>query len=505
MKKLFLLLIFAFLIAGSHAQNPASNHDRLSKYIGQAFDEFHLNGLSVLIVKDDSIIFNENWGDAGKGQKVESESVYNIASCTKAFTGAAMAKLVNEGLLKWDDLVIDYLPDFKLEDDYIASHMTIEDLLSHRNGLGTFYGDLLWYETERTNEDIIERMQYLPITNRFRDQFGYQNVTYIVAAEILEKVTGKSWSEYMQEEILSPLKMKNTAVCATELKEDQKIAYPMIDGEIIGFSMKHPHAAASLFSSTEDLSRWVRMLLNNGVIEGDTILNVATIEDMMTSRRVKNINGLLKMAGAQFNTYALGWNMYDHNGKKVVEHGGGMPGYISKVCVVPQENLGIVILTNTLSSAPSALQMYLLDSYLKEESYDWGKLFADFEKRGKKAEEEEQAERDSTRILNTQPSLELKKYVGTYEDQMYGKAKITLENGKLHLVLEPAKKMFFNDMEHWHYDTFKVKFADPFLPAGYITFSFDSRRNIEGFKIDLKSNDFHFFNLDFKRVDYIVE
>lgn len=500
-KKIIAFILVITFFSTSQAQNPAAHQDSLYQYISQAFDTFQLHGLSVLIVKNDSLVFDHHWGDAGKGQQVESESVYNIASCTKAFTGAAMAKLVNEGLIHWDDLVIDYLPNFKLEDRYIASHMTIEDLLSHRNGLGTFYGDLLWYETDRSNEDIIERMQYLPITNRFRDQFGYQNVTYIVAAEILEKVTGRSWEDYMEQEILLPLKMNHTATCANELIPDQKIAYPMIDDEIIGFSMKHPHAAASLFSNTQDLSRWMRMLLNNGVIEGDTILNAAIIQDMMNSRRVKNVNGLLRMAGAQFNTYALGWNMYDHNGKKVVEHGGGMPGYISKVCLVPQEDLGIVILTNTLSSAPTALQMYILDSYLKEESYDWVKLFADFEKRGKKAEKEEQAQRDSTRILNTTPSLELEQYVGTYEDQMYGKATITLKSDQLHLVFEPAKNMFFSDMEHWHYDTFKVKFADPFLPVGYVTFSFDSRRNIEGFKIDLKSNDFHFFNLDFKSVN----
>lgn len=501
MKKLPVLIILISIAVSNIAQNPKIHHDSLYKYISNAFNEFELHGLSVLIVKDDSIIFDQNWGNAGKGEETDSESVYNIASCTKAFTGAVMAKLVNDGLINWDDLVIDYLPDFKLEDPYITSHLTIEDLLSHRNGLGTFYGDLLWYETDRTNKDIIERMQYLPITNRFRDQYGYQNATYIVAAEVLNKVTGKSWEEYMQEEILSPLKMKNTAISSKYLKKGQKIAYPMINNEIIGFSMKNPHAAASLFSNTQDLSRWVRMLLNNGIIDGDTILNTAIVADMMKSRRIKNINGLLRMSGAQFNTYALGWNMYDHNGKKVVEHGGGMPGYISKVCVVPQENLGIVILTNTLSGAPSALQMYILDSFLKEESYDWVELFADFEKRGKQAEEEEQAERDKTRVADTKPSLEIEKYIGEYEDKMYGKASITLKNGQLHLVFEPAKDIFFSNMEHWHFDTFKVKFADKFLPAGYITFNFDSRRNIDGFKIDLKSNDFHFFNLDFKKVE----
>ena len=501
MKKHIILFFLSLFSLGIFSQNPASSPDSLYQYISQAFEDFQLHGLSVLIVKDDSIIFDYNWGDAGKGQQVENESVYNIASCTKAFTGAAMAKLVNEGLIRWDDLVIDYLPDFKLEDPYIASHLTIEDLLSHRNGLGTFYGDLLWYETNRTDEDIIQRMQYLPITNRFRDQFGYQNVTYIVAGEILRKVTGKSWEEYMQEELLNPLKMESTVTCGNKLKAEQKIAYPMIDGEIIGFSMKHHHAAASLFSNTLDLSRWMRMLLNNGVIEGDTILNAAIIHDMMKSRRVKNVNGLLRMAGAQFNTYALGWNMYDHNGKKVVEHGGGMPGYISKVCLVPQEKLGIVILTNTLSGAPSALQMYILDAFLKEEGQDWAKLFVDFEARGKKAEKEALEEREKSRIQGTVPSLPLENYVGAYEDKMYGKASITLQDGKLHLVFEPSKELFFSNMEHWHYDTFKVKFADAFLPAGYVTFSFDSLRNIEGFKIDLKSNDFHFFNLDFKKLD----
>ncbi|NPD86257.1 serine hydrolase [Lentimicrobium sp. L6] len=497
----FLTVCISLLFLNGFAQNPANHPDTLDTYLTKAFTDFELHGLSVMVIKDDKVVFDKNWGTAGYGEDVGSESLYNIASCTKAFTGAAMAKLVNDGLLHWDDLVIDYLPEFKLADPYITTHLTIEDLLVHRSGLGTFYGDLLWYETNRTDEDVIERLQYLPITNRFRDQYGYQNTMYMVAGEILKKVTGQTWEEYIQENLLDPLKMESTVTCGNKLEEGSNIAYPMIDDKEIGFSMKRHHAAASIFSSTADLSLWVRMLLNNGIIEEDTILPAHVIRDMMAPRTMKSVNGLRRMTGAQFSTYALGWNAWDHNGEKVVEHAGGMPGYISQVTLVPQENLGIIILTNTLTSAPTAMELYILDSYLKEESTDWASMFVGFKTRGEKAEKEALVRREESRVLDTEPSLEIEKYLGTYEDKMYGKAIISLKDKQLHLVFEPAKEMFYSDMEHWHFDTFKVHFADPFLPAGYVSFDFDSRRNIEGFKIDLKSNDFHFFNLDFKKLD----
>lgn len=500
---------FAFLffwsiiwVLPTQAQNTKNvDLDSLNKYIEQAYRDFEINGISVLIIKNDSIIFEQNLGTAGFGKTVSSESVYNIASCSKAFTGAAMAQLVNQGLIKWDDLVIDYLPTFKLADPYITTHLTIADLLTHRNGLGTFYGDLLWYETERSDEDIMERMQYLPITNRFRDEFGYQNNTYLVAGEILKKVTGKSWSEYIKENFLEPLKMESTKVCGNELDKNQDIAYPIIKGEVSGITMKRPHAAASLFSSTLDLSHWVRMLLNQGVLDGDTILPASVIRDMMAPRTMKSVNGLRRMSGAQFSTYALGWNAWDHNGKKVVEHAGGMPGYISQVTLVPQENLGMIILTNTESSLPTALEMYILDLYLKDQATDWAAMFLNFKKRGEKADEEDLAKRAESRILNTSPSLPLENYVGIYEDKMYGQAEVTMVNGELQMVFLPAKNVFHSPMKHWHYDTFEITWTDPFLPSGYITFNFDSKRNIEGFKIDLKSADFHFFNLDFKKLE----
>lgn len=501
MKNYFTILLLLFLGITTNIQAQKKiNVKKLDKQIQQSFQDFELNGLSVLILKDGEIIFDKNYGTRDLINPITSNSLYNIASVTKAFTGAIMAKLVHEKKIKWDDLVIDYLPDFQLADPYITNHLTIADLLTHRSGMGTFYGDLLWYETERTNEDILHRMRYLPVTNRFRDQYGYQNNMYIVAEEILKKVTGQDWESYITEHILLPLEMTNTRTSGNKLEKDQELAHPIINNKIVELSMELPHAAASLFTSPSELSHWAEMLLNNGIYKGDTILQPAIVEDMMTGRTLQSISGLKKMAGANFSHYALGWSVWDYKGTKILDHGGGMPGYISKLTLIPEYNMAFIILTNTLSSFPTALEYHLLAQLQDDESTDWIAFFKDLNAKREARELEADEKRLDSRIEGTKPRLELAKYVGSYEDKMYGKAEISLVNEKLHLVFIPAKHIFFSDMEHWNNDTFKIKFADEFLPEGYISFDFDSWNKIEGFKIDLKSSDFHFFNLNFKKV-----
>lgn len=501
MKKLLpvIILIILGLTNPLQAQKKI-NTKKLDQQIQKSFQDFELNGLSVLILKDGEVLFDKNYGTRDLKNPITSNSLYNIASVTKAFTGALMAKLVFEKKIKWDDLVIDYLPDFQLADAYITNHLTIADLLSHRSGMGTFYGDLLWYETERTNEDILHRMRYLPVTNRFRDQYGYQNNMYIVAAEILKKVTGQDWEDYISENILLPLNMTETRTSGNKLGEEQELAYPIINNKVVGLSMKRPHAAASLFTSTNELSHWAEMLLNKGIYKGDTILNSAIIEDMFTGRTLQSVSGLKKMTGANFSHYALGWSAWDYHGTPIYEHGGGMPGYISKLVLVPEHNMAFILLTNTLSSFPTALEYHLLAKFMDDKSTQWIDLFEGFKTRGEAAEKAEEEKHIASRIDGTEPRLALEDYVGTYEDKMYGKAEVTLVNDKLHLVFVPAKHIFYSDMKHWNNDTFQIKFADEFLPAGYIVFDFDSWNKVKGFKIDLKSSDFHFFNLDFKKL-----
>lgn len=498
---LSILLIALLAITTNLEAQEKINLKKLDKQLEQSFQDFELNGLSVLILKDGKVFFDKNYGTRDLENPITSNSLYNIASLTKAFTGACMAKLVNEKKINWDDLVIDYLPNFKLADPYITNHLTIADLLTHRSGMGTFYGDLLWYETERSNQDILHRMRYLPVTNRFRDQYGYQNNMYIVAAEILKKVTGQDWENYVSEHILLPLQMNNTRTSGKKITSDQELAHPIINHKVVDITMKNPHAAASFFTSTSDLSHWAEMLLNKGIYKGDTILNPTVVEDMMAGRTLRPVTGLKKMAGANFNTYALGWSVWDYHGVRILEHGGGMPGYISNLTLIPEYNMAFIILTNTLSSFPSALEYNLLAELMNDKSIDWLNLFEGFKTRGEENEKMEEEKRLASRVEGTNPRLALDKYTGTYEDKMYGKAEITIVNQKLHLVFIPAKHIFYSDMEHWNFDTFKIKFADEFLPAGYISFDFDSWNQIIGFKIDLKSNDFHFFNLDFKKID----
>ncbi|MBN2236455.1 MAG: DUF3471 domain-containing protein, partial [Bacteroidales bacterium] len=224
------------------------------------------------------------------------------------------------------------------------------------------------------------------------------------------------------------------------------------------------------------------------------------VDDMMSGRTLRKVSGLKKMAGAHFTNYALGWSVWDYHGIPVMEHAGGMPGYISQLTLIPDLNMAFIILTNTLSSFPTALEYDLLAQTMDDHTTDWIGFFKDLKERGEKADLEEEKERIASRIEGTTHRLPLESYTGTYEDKMYGKAEISMVKGKLHLVFIPAKHIFFSGMEHWNFDTFKIKFADEFLPAGYISFDFNSWNVIEGFKIDLKSSDFHFFNLDFKKI-----
>jgi len=408
MRKYFPLLfslIFSFSLS-AQAQKKI-NTKKLDQQILEAFKTFELNGLSVLILKDGEVFFDKNYGTRDLINPVSSNSLYNIASLSKAFTGACMANLVNEKKIRWDDLVVDYLPDFKLADAYITSHLTIADLLTHRSGMGTFYGDLLWYETERTNGDILHRMRYLPVTNRFRDEYGYQNNMYIVAEEILKKVTGQDWESYITEHLLEPLKMTETRTSGNKIQEEQELAYPIINGKLVDITMKRPHAAASLFTSTTELSHWAQMILDNGIYQGDTILPAEVIEDMMTGRTIQSVAGLKKMAGAHFSQYALGWSVWDYHGTTVAEHGGGMPGYISKLVLLPEENMAFIILTNTLSNFPTALEYHLLSELVHDNPTNWIELFEGFKKRGEMNEQKEIEKRLASRTHDTGLRLSL--------------------------------------------------------------------------------------------------
>lgn len=497
----FVLVLAIFIPGGLYARKFSPK--KLDKDIRTMVEVMKPVGLAVAVVKDGKIIFSKGYGvkDVETKEKITPETLFNIASCSKAFTTASLGILVQEGKLEWDDKVIDYLPDFQLSDPWITNHLTIRDLVSHRVGLGTFDGDLLWYETDYDDKEIIRRMRFLPIRRQFRSQFGYQNNTYITAGEIIKKISGKSWAEFVTEKVLQPLEMTTTRVGGKFLAKDADLAQPHYKNKKYPRIVQKPNAAASLFSSVDQLTHWMRMLLDNGKWGDKRLLESRTLRDLFSPQTPQRVSGFQEKRGTWFRAYAMGWGVSNYYSEKVVEHSGGMPGYISMVTLVPNQNLGIVTLTNNMNRIPMIVKYLVMDQFIRHPGkHDWVKLAMDFHKRGLEGEGKRLKKRLEKRVKDTRPSLDLEKYAGSYNDQWYGDASIEFKEGKLILTLLPTREIFTSPMEHWHYDTFRVDFKDEFLPFGLITFSFDSNGNITGFKIDLPNPDFHFHQMDFKKL-----
>jgi len=497
----FLLNFLCILYA--EGQNKTYNVSELNEIVENAYEAFQPTGLSVAIVKNDTAILQRSFGKRSSktGKPVTNESLFNIASCTKPFTSTAMGLLVQKGKINWDDKVTDYLPELKLKDPCITNKLTIADILSHRSGLSTFTGDLLWYNTDYSNKEIIQRMEHLPIENDFRAEFGYQNNMFMIAGEVIERVSGMTWSEFVSKNIFSPLQMHSTKPSNDELTKDAELAYPHLNDEQVElYDFNGTKPAASIMSNITDLSHWLRMLLNDGVFEGDTIIRQSILEDCFTPKTnlsVRNSNNR-----THFRAYGLGWQVFDYQGKKIIEHNGGMPGYISKTTIIPEENLGIVVLNNGFGVfVHRALLYQIMDHFIKpEKEKNWIEEYKQAKTSYQERKEKQRKQRLKQKVENTSPSLELTKYTGTFRDKMYGDATIEMTENTLELTLEPANKVFTSKMTHWHYDTFRVDFKDPFLPYGLITFDFNSKGEVEGFKIDLPINDFHFNNLNFESV-----
>jgi len=462
-------------------------------------------GLAVAIVEDGQteLIYTYGQKSTESGDQLEAGSLFNIASCSKAFTAASMAVLVEEGKLHWDDRVVDYIPEFKLADPYITRNLNIVDILSHRIGLSTFTGDLLWYHTDYSNEQIIDRMQYLPVEQDFRSEYGYQNNMYMIAGEIVERITGQTWSEFVKEHLFQPLDMDATVASPDELVSRANIAYPHYEGnqmEIYRFKGTKP--AASIYSNIQDLSHWVSMWLNEGQWQGKTIVSKSAINKCMAPQTLLNVYPSQKEQGIDFRAYGLGWSMYDYQGVKVVEHGGGMPGYLSKVTMVPEKELGIIVLNNgfDLFIRQSIIQT-VLNNYLDVQPVsDLMEQVLKQKEAYRQRKEQSRQERLDQRVENTRSSLEQEHYTGRYRDRFYGEARVDIRDHKLHLTLLPASETFTSEMKHWHYNTYRVDFKDPFLPFGLVTFDMNAKGEVSTFSIELPSEDFHFNNLYFERI-----
>ena len=498
------LAIFFHCFVLSAQQNPKV--DELSKYIQNARIKWNVPAVSVGIIHNDSIVLLEGYGEREIGTKktVDGNTLFAVASNTKAFTATAIGMLVDEGKLKWDDKVIDYLPWFRMYDPYVTANMTIRDLLTHRSGLATFSGDLIWYGSTHSRQEVIKRAALLKPVYGFRSNYGYSNIMYLTAGEVIKAVSGQPWEEFVKERILDPLGMSNTLTSTTQLSNVTNVAIPHndLDDKVIAIdylNWDNIAPAGALLSSSSDMLKWLQFQLHKGKWNDSTLVSAKSMHEIWSAQTVQNVstNSERLWPSTHFKAYGLGWGLMDYHGRKIISHSGGYDGMISYSAFVPEENLAFVILTNKNSSLYYPLNYKILDTYLSNDTTDWSTMFFDIIEKNTLAEDRAAEEEAAQRKVGTSPTLPLADYTGLYKSDIYGEASIELNEEGLYLRFLQTP-IFHSPLGHWQYNTFTVKFPDvPSLPRGKVAFVLDLNGKVEKMLIDVPNPDFDFTELEF--------
>lgn len=499
-----------FVSASLFAQRPPWSPSELDSYVSDVMKEFRVPGVSLAVVKDGKVVVAKGYGvrELGKPTPVDAKTLFGIASNTKAFTATALALLVEEKKLTWEGKVIDALPWFRLSDPYVTNELTIRDLLVHRSGLGLGAGDLLWWPPSTYDRrEIARRLRYIPLSTSFRSAYAYDNVLYTVAGEVIEAVSGKTWEEFVQERILNQVGMTTSNPRHSDAANGGNIAttHAEIEGKlqiVKSFSSDNTNPAGGINSNAEDMAKWMIVQLDSGrIAPGRNLFTPRTTRELwapVTPLGTGNPPPELAPLRSNFNGYALGFNIRDFRGQKIVTHTGGLPGYVSLVMMVPEIKLGVCVLTNQESGAAfNAIGLYVVDRYLKAPKFDWLAGFKAVMARSEARMKEVEQSAASARNAQSKPSLPLEKYAGTYRDAWYGDIEITLENGKLTIRFTRTPSLI-GDLEHWQYDTFVARWRDRELRAdAYMTFSLTPEGTIEQAKMRAASPSVD-FSFDFQ-------
>ncbi|WP_035679069.1 serine hydrolase [Flavobacterium limnosediminis] len=479
--KLSLVALFIGLSISAQMASP-----QVDELVEKTMKTFNVPGIAVAIVKDGKVVHSKGYGVRSiiTQQKVDENTLFGIASNSKAFTATALAILVDEKKLDWDDKVIKYIPDFKMYNEYVTNEFTIRDLLTHRSGLGMGAGDLmLWPEgSDFTTNDIIHNLRYLQPVSSFRTKFDYDNLLYIVAGEIIHKVSGKSWTEFIETRIMLPLQMAKSKGTWSRIPDTTNVVTPHVPlkGKL-GITKQSKNSimdpAGGIFSNISDMSKWVLTQLNKGKYgsENKVLFSEAQHNEMWAPQTIIPTN-TAPPYNTHFSAYGLGWFLSDVKGYKQVTHTGGLEGMVTQVTLIPELNLGIVVLTNQQSGAAfSAITNTIKNTYLEIPYKDYVEMYSkrNQEMTGNADKSTEEVWATVVKNKNAQKA-NLDKIVGTYADNWLGEISISEKKGKYYFASKRSPKLsgevfFYKD------NTFTVKWfnrnmeADAFVYATYDT------------------------------------
>jgi CubicO group peptidase (beta-lactamase class C family) len=512
------LLVLWALSAGATEREGISDA-AVAELAARAMAEFNVPGMAIGIIKGQEVVLAKGFGvrEIGKPELVDTATLFKIASNSKAFTTAALAVLVDDGLVSWDGLVIDYIPEFRMKDPWVTASFTVRDLLTHRSGLPAFVGDMmLWPEPNSfTAADIIYALRFFEPVSSFRTKYAYDNLLYIVAGEVIARVSGMPWGEFVESRVMRPAGMQRCFADSIPKKKMRNLATPhgVIEGQLSvierGRIPAEPPVSASaggVICSLEDMLAWVRTQLNHGTTPaGLELFSASQGREMWKPQMILGVSERdYELNRTHFKAYGLGWRLADVHGFKEVSHTGTLAGMKSYVVMVPELDLGVVLLTNGSSSAArTAVMNTIVRSFMNIEQIDWIQLMLD-EAQAQQQSEQPAVIEDAPEKPAREPcsAPELTTLTGRYRDPWFGDVTISLEDGQLLFAADKSPKLK-GPLQHDDGNRFVLRWTDRTLEAdAYVTFETDRDGRVMGLSMmKLDDGDFDFEDLELNRVE----
>ncbi|MEZ2335139.1 serine hydrolase [Mucilaginibacter sp. RCC_168] len=493
MKKILLSFVICFslftTVQAQHTDRSKFIRDSLDLYISRALTNWRVPGIAVCIIKDNKIVLVKGYGikELGLPNTVDINTLFMIGSNTKAFTATALAMLQANNKLSLDEKVTKYIPEFKLENKFAGQEATVRDLLCHRLGFQTFQGDFTFYNTNLTRQQVIQKLGELKAVYPFRTKWGYTNAAFLTAGEIIPRVTTKPWEVYLKEAIFAPLGMTNTLALTKDLPKslNRTVPHTLTDGRLAPIpycQLDGLAPAGAISSSASDMGKWVMALLNNGKVGNRQIIPQAAI---MATREPQDIVGSEYHLNGEnnFELYGLGWFIQDYLNHRLIMHEGGVNGYLSSVTLSPQDNLGIVILTNTDQNLLyEALRWEILDAFFGRPYHNYSDAYLKNYKAHTTSEQQTERKLRDTVALALKPALPSASYLGKYTNSFYGSMTVTQgENSDLEMRFEHHPTMFAK-LQPLGGNRFFVTFSDPVMGKAIFPFNVQNGR-VTGVKV----------------------
>jgi CubicO group peptidase (beta-lactamase class C family) len=493
--RMFVAVMLLFAAAAAHAAPPGGFEQRVE----QLRKAYGVPGVTIAVVENGKPTLAHGWGvrDIATNRPVDADTIFFTGSTGKAFTNAALATLVDAGKIKWDDKVIDHMPDFRMWDPWVTREMTIRDLLVHRSGLGLGEGDLLFVpNSDLSRKETVRRIRYLKPSTSFRSGYAYDNILYMAAGQLIEEVSGETWEQYVRRHVFTPLGMNHSTVSDAEYMANPDHARPhsRTGGAIIGLGTQKPldenatisqnsAPAGGLAISANDMTRWLLTQLGRGKIPGSDqrLFSEEQSAQMWTPVVIQPVDprpAEFQVTQPNFYLYGLGWDVQDYRGAKLVWHGGAVFGSLAAVALLPEKNVGIYVAVNSEEGEMVRGFLYeLLDHYLGLPQGHWPEKFHKY-KMARLNEAAKQVQAAEAKPAAAGPSLPLERYSGDYTDPWYGTIKVRRAASSLTIDF-PHSTGMSGPLTHYQYDTFRTNPSLKWIEPAYVTFSLDADGKVD--------------------------